>query len=305
MKVLVAGATGFTGSYTIPLLLKKGYSVRCFVRESSDRSHLPVEQVEFAEGNLEDAKSIERALDGMDAFVNIASLGFGYDETLIPALEQSTVRRAVFVSTTSIFTQLNPDSKTVRLRAEELIKKSNLYYTILRPTMIFGSSRDRNMCRLIRFISRSSFIPVFGSGEYLQQPVFVGDVAWSIAEILGNSNTIFKEYNIGGAEPLTYNQVIDIVAEEAGKRIKKNYIPYKPVTKTLSFFEKFSIPLPIKAEQILRLNEHKAFSYTDAEKDFGYNPRHFRDVIRAEMEEMGILKAEGRGQTCPPKPWRR
>lgn len=291
MKVLVTGATGFTGSYTVPLLLEQGYSVRCFVRPTSDRTRIPVENVEFVEGDLTDADSFERALYGVDAFVNIASLGFGYDKVIIPTIKSSLVRRAVFVSTTSIYTQLNPDSKGIRIRAEELIKNSNLAYTILRPTMIFGSSRDRNICRLIRFMARSRIIPIFGNGEYLQQPVYVGDVAWSIVKALENDTTICKEYNISGAEPLTYNQVIDIIADLMDKKVKKVHIPYKPVILVISQIEKLSIPLPIKSEQIIRLNEHKAFSYEQAKIDFSYNPRDFREAVKDEILEMGMLRS--------------
>jgi len=292
MRVLVTGATGFTGSYTVPLLLEKGYTVRCFVRKSSDLSTLPVDQIEVVEGDLEDSTSIENALQGMNSFVNIASLGFGYDKTLIPVLVRSSVKRAVFVSTTSIFTHLNPASKSIRIRAEEMIKKSNLDYTILRPTMIFGSPRDRNISRLIRFICRSPIMPVFGNGEYLQQPVYVGDVARSVVEVLGNDATISNEYNIGGADSLTYNQVIDIIAKKADRKVKKIYIPYMPVVRVLSLFERISLTLPIKAEQILRLNEHKSFSYADAERDFNYKPLPFHDVIEVEMREMGIINSE-------------
>ena len=72
---------------------------------------------------------------------------------------------------------MNAKSKKVRLAAENTIETSGLKYTILRPTMIYGSPRDRNMWRLIRFMRYSPIVPIFGDGNYLQQPIFVGDVA--------------------------------------------------------------------------------------------------------------------------------
>ena len=50
-------------------------------------------------------------MQGTDALVNIASLGFGHADSIIRAAQEAGIRRAVFVSTTAIFTQLNAKSK--------------------------------------------------------------------------------------------------------------------------------------------------------------------------------------------------
>ena len=144
MKVLVTGATGFTGSYVIPQLLEHGMDVCCFVRSGSDLSFLPEGEIELVVGDLDNPESLEDALNGVDALVNLASLGFGHAEGIVAASEKSGIKRAIFVSTTAIFTQLNAPSKAGRLDAEKRITESDLDYTILRPTMIYGSSRDRN-----------------------------------------------------------------------------------------------------------------------------------------------------------------
>lgn len=284
MKVLVTGATGFTGSRVVSLLLDSGYEVRCFVRETSDRSQLGALPVEWVTGDLSDNEALTSALRGVDALVNIASLGFGHAESILRSAKEAGVRRGIFISTTAIFTQLNADSKSARLAAEEAIQASGLDYTILRPTMIYGSSRDRNMWRLIRLLRFSPIIPIFGDGESLQQPVFVGDVAQAVLLALGTDVTIGKSYNIAGKDPLTYNQVIDTVASALGKRVWKLHLPYMPIVRLLQFTERIRIRLPIKAEQVLRLNENKAFSYEEAQRDFGFSPRSFAEGIELECK---------------------
>jgi nucleoside-diphosphate-sugar epimerase len=221
---------------------------------------------------------------GMDALVSVASLGFGHADSIVRAAQEAEIQRAVFVSTTAIFTQLNARSKHVRLAAEAAIQASGLKYTILRPTMIYGSRRDRNMWRLIRFMRYSPIVPVFGDGNYLQQPIYVGDVARAIVNCLCNEQTIGKSYNIAGKSPLTYNQVIDTIAGQMKKRVWKIHIPSKPVVSLLEFFESLHIPFPIKAEQVLRLNENKNFSYEEAAKGFGFSPLSFEEGIKVELE---------------------
>lgn len=283
MKVFVTGATGFTGSRVVPLLLKEGHQVCCLYRPSSDRSALPQPKIEWLAGDLSDSQSLSKAMQGMEALINIASLGFGHADSIITAAKNAGIKRAIFISTTAIFTKLNAKSKTVRMAAELAIESSGLDYTILRPTMIYGSPRDRNMWRLIRFIKSSPVIPVFGDGKYLQQPIFVDDVAQAVVSCLSNENTFGKSYNIAGKYPLTYNAVIDTIADKLNKRVWKIHVPSKPVVAMLNLFEKIRLPFPIKAEQVLRLNEDKAFSYEEASRDFGFSSRSFEEGIGLEL----------------------
>jgi nucleoside-diphosphate-sugar epimerase len=282
MKVFVTGATGFTGSRVVPLLLKSGYEVRCLYRTSSDRSILSLPEIEWAAGDLSDTSALTAAMQGTDVLVNVASLGFGHAESIVSAAQKAGIQRAIFISTTAIFTRLNARSKTVRVAAELAIETSGLKYTILRPTMIYGSPRDRNMWRLIRFIHYSPIVPIFGDGKYLQQPIHVDDVAQAVVSCLSNDRTIGKSFNIAGKYPLAYNEVVDTIARQLNKRVWKIHIPSKPVVSLLGLFERLRIPFPIKAEQVLRLNENKDFSYSEAQRDFEFGPLSFEEGIRRE-----------------------
>ena len=290
MKVFVTGGTGFTGSYVVPLLLKNGYHVRCLYRPGSDRSVLAQPEIEWVLGDLSDSQALSALMRGADALVNVASLGFGHADSIVRAAKDAGIQRAIFVSTTAVFTQLNAKSKQVRLAAEKTIENSGLKYTILRPTMIYGSPRDRNMWRLIRFLRYSPIVPVFGDGNYQQQPIYVGDVAQAIVSCLENDQTIGKSYNIAGKCPLTYNQVIDTIAGQMKKRVWKIHIPSAPVVSLLKFLERVDIPIPIKAEQVLRLNENKNFSYEEAERDFGFHPSSFAEGIKLVLSSIELRK---------------
>ncbi|MBN1931062.1 MAG: NAD(P)H-binding protein [Desulfobacterales bacterium] len=288
-EVLVIGACGFTGSYVVPELLKKGYRVRCMVRDTTDRSVLKGYNVSWVKGDLEDIPSMVNALQGVDALINIASLGFGHAPFIVKAAQIAGVHRTIFFSTTAIFTTLNAPSKIKRLAAEETICKSGLAYTILRPTMIYGSSRDRNMCRLIRFLKKWSAIPVVGSGHCLQQPVYVKDLALAVKNTLVSDKTIKKCYNVSGGIALEFNEIIDCIGALIKKNIKKIHLPLAPIIAGLNLIEQCGLHPPIKSEQILRLNEDKAFDYEAARQDFGYSPREFKEGIGFELQEMGLI----------------
>jgi nucleoside-diphosphate-sugar epimerase len=111
----------------------------------------------------------------------------------------------------------------------------------------------------------------------------VDDVAVAVLGCLKADITIGKSYNIAGEHALTYNEVIDTLAKAMNKRVWKLHIPSKPVVRLLNFFEKIRISFPIKAEQVLRLNENKDFSYAEAGRDFGFSPRSFEDGVKFEL----------------------
>lgn len=289
MKVFVTGATGFTGSRTVPLLLAQGLVLRCLHRPDSDRSGLPQAGIEWVSGDITDRQGLASLMEGTQALVNIASLGFGHAESIVGAAREAGIQRAVFVSTTAIFTNLNARSKAVRMAAEAAIQNSGLEYTILRPTMIYGSSRDRNICRLIRWLRYFPLIPILGNGTFLQQPVYVDDVASALAACLGNAGTSRASYNIAGAHPLTYNELIDVIAGQMKRRIWKLHLPAALIVSVLQFLERIHLPLPIKAEQVLRLNENKDFTYLEAQRDFGYRPRSFAEGVRLELAQMQVI----------------
>lgn len=289
MRVLVTGATGYTGSYVVPLLLRHNHDVICFVRPGSVTDVLPIQQVKLRIGDLSDSASLLQALEGVDALVNVASLGFGHGPGIVSAAEQAEIGRAVFVSTTAVDTSLAAPSKRVRLAAEDSIRQSKLAFTILRPTMIYGTDRDRNISRLLRFLHRWPVVPVFGDGRHLQQPVHVEDVAAAIIQSLESQSAIGKTYNISGAAPVTYNELIQTACGLMNRKVWRLHLPLAPVVKVLRLLERLGLRLPLRAEQIERLNEDKAFDHSAATHDFSYQPRSVATGLHQELATMGLL----------------
>jgi uncharacterized protein YbjT (DUF2867 family) len=288
-SVCIAGATGFTGSFVVEQFIESNrYTISLFVRnpEKIEPSYRHSIQ-EIETGDFDRIETLKRALSGKELFVCCASLGFGHAPAIVRACEEAGVRRAVFISTTAIFTRLNPATKQVRLDAEEAIRKSSLHYTILRPTMIYGAPGDRNIERLIKYISRYPVLPVAGPGTYEIQPVYVGDVAWAAVHAGASENTINKTYTISGRDVLSYNDLVRLVARLLGKRILLVHIPLGVMSTALRIYER-CVPHPrLKAEQLLRLNEDKDFEYTEAARDMGYNPQGVEQTIAGQLDKLG------------------
>ncbi|MGL4503810.1 MAG: SDR family oxidoreductase [Planktothrix sp.] len=283
-SILLTGATGFTGGFVCQQLIQEKIPFDCLTRASSNSKKLLDLGLNCVESDLIDLNSLNKVLPNYKILINVASIGFGAAPTIVQSCEESGIERAIFVSTTAIFTHLNASTKAIRLDAEKSIKDSRLNYTILRPTMIYGTPEDRNMIRLLKFLDKSPIIPIFGSGQFLQQPVHVEDVAWAIVKVIACSQTYRKEYNVSGKEPLTYNQVIEIASRALGKSPIKLHIPVSLANTFIKTAQSLGVKLPITEEQILRLNENKDFDYSLARQDFGYSPRSFLEGINQEIQ---------------------
>ena len=284
LPILVTGAEGFTGKFVCEELLKRGVFFKASIKPNKSKKWFVDRNIEAVETDIFKKDQLINSLKGCKGLINVTSIGFGAAPIIIKSCLEAKLKRVIFISSTSIFTSLDARSKSIRLKAEQSISQSNLDWTILRPTMIYGTKNDRNMIKLIKYIDKFLFIPIIGNGRSLQQPVFVRDLAWAIVEVFNSEKTINKKINLSGGDSKTFNEVIDIISKELGKQIFKIYFPKSPIIFFIKILENyFNFRLPIKAEQFERLNEDKNFSHSFAKKVFNYSPLNFEEGIDIEI----------------------
>jgi nucleoside-diphosphate-sugar epimerase len=158
--------------------------------------------------------------------------------------------------------------------------------------MIYGSERDKNVHRLLRFLDRWPFFPMFGPGTNLWQPVYHEDCARGVLEALKRPDAVHESYDLPGAEPLTYLDLVETAATALGRSPRVVKVPLEPIRRTLVAAERLRLPLPIDSGQVTRLREDKAYPYDDARRDLDYAPRPFREGVSLEvarLRKLGIL----------------
>lgn len=286
--VLVAGGTGFTGSRTVPLLARRGIKLRCLVRRGSDAGQLESLGAELVRGDLDAPDSLAQAFKGVSGLISMVGLHTGHAVPLVDMAVANGLKRALFVSSTSVFTRPDTRTKLFLRAAEDRIQDSGLGYTIIRPTMVYGAEQDRNISRLIRYLARWPVLFVPGSGTCLVQPVHVEDVAGAIADAYQTSRTIGKSYNIAGREPLTFNALADTVSAILKKKTVKIHLPSAALIRACKWAEARGLSFFVRSDQIERLNEDKAFAYDDAANDFHFSPVSFETGVRQAIESMGL-----------------
>lgn len=284
MKVHVTGASGFLGRHVVPRLVERGHTVTALARSSTAAVRVRGLGAQPIVGDLDDPASVDAAfgVSGAESLVSLASLGFGHGPTIVAAAEESGLERAVFLSTTAVFTTLNAASKTARLAAEQAVHDSALAWTIVRPTMIYGTPADRNMARLLQLLRRSPVVPLPGDGRRLQQPVHVDDVAGAVVVALESPLAAGHDYDLAGPEPLSLREVIGEAATALGRSVRLVPVPLPLAVIALGLYERIATRPRITAEQLRRLGEDKAFDITDARRDLRFHPRSFAAGIAEE-----------------------
>ena len=241
--------------------------------------------VSFHTGDLERPESFVDALAGCTSAVSVAHIRFA--PQIVDACRKAGVIRAVFFSSTRRFSKIDDASVNAVIAGEEAVIASRLDYTLLRPSMIYGPGDDRNISRLYAFLNRHRLMPIFGTGNNLVQPVYVEDVATATMDALWRTIAIGRAYTLAGPQLMTYCDMIDTLAQVAGRLVLKVHIPLFVARPLVGLCEKWMPKFPLQVEQVRRMGEDRVFDISEAYRELRFMPRRFergvREAITAQM----------------------
>lgn len=287
--LLVTGITGHSGRWFAERLASERYTgvIRCVLRPGSDAGFLAKTALNYSTiaGDITAPEFLDRAMQGVDTVVHIASITLS--ERIVAAAIRNKVRWAILVHTTGRYSGFKSAAdEYIRIEDGILRLRDQVGITVLRPTMIYGSSRDRNMFKLVDYLYRHKLFPIFGSGQNLMQPVLARDLGNAYYSVLMNRQTTMNcDYNLSGKEPISYLDLVCTVSRALGR---KNVMVRVPMWLSLlgaKVCNAVSRQSPISVEQVMRMSEDKVFSHAAATRDFGYDPASFQDGIRGEVGE--------------------
>jgi NADH dehydrogenase len=236
--VLVTGATGYLGRRVVPQLLAAGHELRALVRDPA-RAAVPA-GVDLVRGDLGDGGALAAACRGAGAVVSLAAVtadrkapAGGYDAVNargVGALARTAADAGVdrIVHLGGIDTsQGEPGPYLAGRRAgERAIRESGVPWALLQPSIMFGGPDSAFVRAMVGLIRRAPVVPVPGDGRLLLQPVWVEDVARCVAALAVGDVPTGQAYPIGGADRLSYDQVLDAIGAAIGRsHVRKLHVP--------------------------------------------------------------------------------
>jgi nucleoside-diphosphate-sugar epimerase len=246
-NILVTGATGFIGSYLLQILSQHKFHITAAVRKNLSHSlSKPIRIVKV--GNIDEKTDWQEALQGIDIVIHLAARAHIINETipnpeaefikvntqgtanLVKQSIQAGVKHFIFISSIGAMTTqsdriltenspCHPDSPYGRskLQAEqaliELAKDSNMTWTILRPTLVYGLGNPGNMERLMKLIKRGLPLP-FGAVKNRRSFVFVGNLVDAIITCLDHPNAANQIFLISDNQAVSTPQLIRLIAQQ-------------------------------------------------------------------------------------------
>jgi nucleoside-diphosphate-sugar epimerase len=285
----VTGITGHSGKWFLQRLIQEKYPgiIRCLVRSKSDTASLDEcgLRIEKIVGDLTDVDSLRRSMAGADTVLHIAYIT--NTPQVMRAAVDAGVRWVVLVHTTGIYSRYKSASGDyLRTEGDALDWRRQLGVTVLRPTMIYGARRDQNMYRLISFIDRHAVVPIVGRGRNLLQPVHARDLGNAYYDVLqARERTLNRDYNLPGGAPIAFIDLCRVIAQGLNRTRYFLRIPYPVFLATAKIMERVSKRPLLSVEQVMRMNEDKAFDCSAARADFGYRSARFEEGILEEIQE--------------------
>jgi len=311
-SIIVTGATGLVGHYLLPLILQRGFGAQAISRRPRPQPGIGAQTGAPKKDEAEPRRSaptaddrathwIQADLDGPWTEAGAAGARGGWlgpADCLVhaapiwllppwlPRAADAGVRRLVAFSSTSRFTKQGSGSPKERETArrlaegEEAVQEAchgrGIRWTILRPTLVYGGGRDRNVSDVARFVARFGFFPIAGRGTGRRQPVHGADLAAAALDVLDHPATFDRAYDTPGGETLTYAEMVSRIARGVGRTPRIVHLPLPLLRRTLATASCFPGLGHLTRDMADRMDEDLVFDLAPARRDFGYDPRPFR-----------------------------
>jgi len=236
-RVTVFGGTGFLGRNLVNRLLRRGYRVRVAVRNPrQDLFQDTDNRLEQVQSDVSNAQSVADAIKDADGVVNAVGLYIESQSATFEAVhvvgaqniaQQSVIYGAKLVHISGIGTDTESPSTYIRARAvgEQRVREAAPQAVIMRPSVLFGRN-DAFLRTLSGLVNMLPVIPLFGNGSTRLQPVYVKDVAKAIECVLCSNDLEANIYELGGAQILTYKDLLSTIARHLNRKRLMLPIPF-------------------------------------------------------------------------------
>jgi len=244
--VFLTGPTGYIGGRLAPRLLERGARLRCLTRSGQKLRSRPWAgdpRVEIVEADASDEQALTQAMRGCDAAYylihSMMAAGPEYREhdrrlaeTFSRAAAGAIVKRIVYLGGLGETGEGLSEHLRSRREVERALRAGGTPVTTLRAAMIIGSGSAS--FEILRYLVER--LPIMITPRWVStecQPIAVRDVLGCLSAVLDNNDTSCQTLDIGGADVLTYRQIMRVMAEERGLR-RRFVIPVPVLTPRLS-----------------------------------------------------------------------
>lgn len=278
MTVIVTGAGGLTGGDIARRLVAQGRQVIAVSRRDPS-----VPGAESVIGDIGDPRVLAPHIASAETIIHVAGI------VMAPRLAQvaglSAVRRLVIVSSAGVYSA-HRSSAASYLAGEHALSEAHPGPLFLRPTMIYGASRDRNIHHVISFARRFGVLPQIGDGHARLQPIHFEDLAAAAVAFAGTDHSGIVD--AGGAAPISLRALLLDVFAALGQPARIVRLPIGSTKVAAQIIELAGVRRI--TERIERLEEDRTVDITALVALAGIRPRAFEVGVR---DQVAMMRADG------------
>ncbi|MGE0239046.1 MAG: complex I NDUFA9 subunit family protein [Parvibaculaceae bacterium] len=231
--ITLIGGSGFVGRHIVRSLAKRGYRIRVACRRPDLAGHVqPLGvpgQIMPVQANVRYPDSLAAVSDGAHAVVNLTGVLYSAGAQSFDAIHvfgaEAAARAAkaakakLFIQMSALGADARSTSDYAKSKAEgEARARANFQGAIvLRPSIVFGPEDDffNRFAAMARF---SPALPLIGGGETKFQPVFVGDIAQAVTQLIDAGIASGRTYEFGGPEVMSFRQLLEFTLKTVGRK---------------------------------------------------------------------------------------
>ena len=229
---VVTGAFGYIGRYVARALLARGETVRT-ITTHVDKPNPFGAAVEAFPYSFDDPPALTESLRGARTLTNTYWVRFDHGassferavrntETLFRCACEAGVSRIVQVGVTNASLDSPLPYYRGKARQEELLRSCGAQWSVVRPALVFG--REDVLVNNIAWLLRTfPVFPVFGSGSYRVQPVFVEDLAEVAVEAARGAPG--RVVDVIGPETFAFEELVRLLASAVGSHARLVHVP--------------------------------------------------------------------------------
>jgi len=229
---IVTGSFGYIGKYITHELLARGREVKT-ITTHPDKPNPFGERVQAAHYNFDNPDKLTANLTGCETLFNTYWVRFNYQQwsfdqalantkILFNCAKDAGVKKIIHISVTNPSEQDELPYYRGKALQEKALRELGLDYAIVRPTLVFGKE-DILVNNIAWTIRNFPLVPIFGSGKYQVQPIFVADLASfavDLSQVPGSQTS-----DAIGPETFTYESFLRLIARELDRRIAFMHMP--------------------------------------------------------------------------------
>ena len=263
--VCIFGANGFLGRYVVRRLAKDGWRVRACVRRPHIAGDLrvmgAVGQIQIMQANVRYKKSVEHAVEGCDAVINLAGILTEQGRQRFNAVHMLGAKNIAEAAQLHGVTNLahlsalgaKSDSNSAYARSkadgEQAVLAAVPSADIVRPSILFGEG-DEFFTRFARLANLTFALPLLGGGKTRFQPLYVDDLAEAVCKIVRRGSTA-QTWELAGPQIFTFKRLLQVTLDAIDKKRLLLPIPWA-VSSLMGMFGEISGYIPLVKPFITR-----------------------------------------------------